>query len=119
LGETVAFGELCYFDFATSKWKLAKFDAAATSSGLLGFCVIAGNDMGSSKFLRYGTIRANSAFPTFAGGPVFGSAATAGAVTETAPTGTEDFVVRVIGFGSGADELTVDIQPSYHTLTGS
>ena len=119
LGATVAFGELCYYDFAASKWKLAKFDAAATSSGLLGFCVIAGNDMDSSKFLRYGTIRANSAFPTFTGGPVFGSAATAGAVTETAPTGTEDFVVRVVGFGSGADELTVDIQPSYHTLTGS
>jgi hypothetical protein len=119
LGATVAFGELCYYDFATSKWKLAKFDAASTSSGLLGFCVVAGGDTDTSKFLRYGTIRANTAFPTFTGGPVFGSAATAGAVTQTAPSGTVDFVVRVVGFGSAADELAVDIQPSYHTLTGS
>jgi len=55
--------------------------------------------------LLYGKVRA-ATFPAFTvGAPVHISAATAGDVVVTAPTGTTDFVVRIIGQGCTAEDL--------------
>jgi len=116
LGDTVAFGEVCYYNSATDKWLKAKADVAATSRHDLGYCVIAGGDTDASEFLQFGVIRADAVFPELTAGPVYLSAATAGAVTSTAPSGTEDFVIRKVGLQRTANEVKVIISPDYITL---
>ena len=106
LGATIAYGELMYFKAADSKWYLAKADVAATSSMKLGICLVGGNANDATKVLLHGKINAAAKFPTFTiGSPVFISAATAGQLTMTAPSGTTNFVVRIVGWGNTADEL--------------
>lgn len=106
-GAALAFGDICYLAVADSRWELAKADAAATSFGKLGICVLAaGADGNATTMLLWGKVRADAAFPAMTvGAPVFISAATAGDVTSTAPAGTTNFVVRIVGYGNTADEL--------------
>jgi len=117
-GATLAFGDLCYLAVADSRWELAKADVAATSKGKLGICVLAAASDGSATtMLTYGKVRADTAFPTFTiGAPVFISAATAGDVTSTAPTGTTDFVVRIVGEAMTGDCLFFKPDCSYGEL---
>lgn len=116
-GAALAFGELCYFA-STGKWLKAKADAAATSANKLGLCILAAAADGApTAMLLFGKLRADSLFPTMTiGAPVYASAATAGRVTSTAPTGTTDFVVRVVGHGNTADELHFAPSADYLTL---
>jgi len=96
----------CYYLAATGKWELAKADVAATSINKLGMCVVAAAADATGTLLLYGKIRADDEFPAFGvGAPVFLSAATAGILTSTAPTGTTDFVVRIVGEATTADCL--------------
>jgi len=106
-GATLAFGDLVYYAVADSRWELAKADVAATSFGKLGICVLAAaNDGSATTILLYGKVNGATAFPALTiGAPVFISAATAGDITITAPTGTTNFVVRIVGYGNTADEL--------------
>jgi hypothetical protein len=124
-GVTLAFGELCYFDVATSKWKLSKADAAATSGGVkLGMCILAANADAATEMLLFGKINAAAKFPALTVGAVcYISAATAGLIVAGAagattgqPTGT-DHVIRVIGWGNTADELFFAPSPDYITHT--
>ena len=117
-GATLAFGDLCYLAVADSRWELAKADVAATSKGKLGICVLAATGDGeATTMLMYGKVRADTAFPTFTiGAPVFISAATAGDVTSTAPTGTTDFVVRIVGEAMTGDCLFFKPDCSYGEL---
>jgi len=116
LGATVAFGEVCYYDSATDKWLKAKADVVATSKYDLGFCVTPGGDTDSSEFLQFGVIRADAVFPSLTAGPVYLSAANAGAVVSLPPSGTEDFVVRKVGVQRTENEIKVLISPDYVTL---
>jgi hypothetical protein len=69
------------------------------------------------EILLFGKIRADALFPSMTvGAPVYLSAATAGVVTSTAPTGTTDFVVRKVGFANTADELFWNPSNDYITL---
>lgn len=106
-GTTLAFGDIVYYAVADSRWELAKADAAATSFGKIGICVqAAAADGSATTVLLWGKVRADTAFPALTiGAPVFISAATAGDITSTAPTGTTNFVVRIVGYGNTADEL--------------
>ena len=117
-GATLAFGDLCYFIPASSKWGLAKADSITTSGDVkIGICVLAGNDTQATKMLLYGKIRADAKFPTFTvSAPVYVSGATAGAITITSPA-TTDYVIRRIGFGNTADELFFCPSPNYCTGT--
>jgi len=120
-GATLAFGNVCYFDGATSKWKLAKSDVVATSAGLLGMCVLAANADAATEMLLIGKIRFTS-FPTLApGAPNYISAATAGAVvagaigaTTNQPAATDN-VIRVIGHSKTADVLYFNPSSDYIT----
>ncbi len=117
-GATLAFGEVCYLKTIDSEWYEAKADAAVTSGGVkLGICVVAGTDGNTTTMLRYGKIRADTIFPTFTiGTAVYISAATAGLLTSTAPTGTTDFVVRIAGHANTGDEIAFEPDNSYVEL---
>ena len=108
-GAALAFGELCYLQTSDSRWEKSQAAAAqiATAPLKLGICVLdAAADGNATTMLLWGKVRADSLFPTFTiGAPVYMSAATAGAVTSTAPTGTTDFTVRKVGFANTGDEL--------------
>ena len=116
-GAVLAFGELVYFAVADSKWELAKADVAATSFGKLGIVVVGGNENDTVTILLFGNVRADAKFPALTvGAPVFISAANAGLITSTAPTGTTDFVVRIIGDGNTANELFFNPDNTYLEL---
>lgn len=105
-GAALAFGDLCYFAVADSRWELTDADAAATAGPVkLGMCVLAAAGDGSvTKMLLFGKIRADSVFPTLTiGAPVY-VGLTAGDVAVTETWGTDD-VIRVIGHANTADEL--------------
>lgn len=117
-GAALAFGEICYLQTSDSRWELARGNAASTSANKLAICVLAAAADGDpTLMLLFGKVRADSKFPALTvGAPVYISAATAGLITSTAPTGTTDFVVRKIGFGNTADELFFQPSNDYITL---
>jgi len=105
MGYSATVGELMYLAVADSKWELAKADVAATSFGKLGICLATTAENSTCNVLLYGKVR-SAKFPTLTvGAPVFISAATGGLVTMTAPTGTTNFVVRIVGYGTTAEDL--------------
>jgi hypothetical protein len=107
-GTTVDFGDLLYHDVGEGEWMLAKADVATTSGPVkLGINVTvaqAGNG-DPITVLLYGKVRSDGDYDFTVDAPVYISAATAGDLTDTAPTGTTGFVVRIAGYGNTADEL--------------
>jgi hypothetical protein len=120
-GAALAFGDLCYFDPTDSRWELADANIAAGADGdprgILAMCVLAAAGDGSAtKMLLYGTIRADTAFPTLTiNAPAYVSE-TPGDIVVTQPT-TADVVIRVVGFGLTADELLFCPSVDYITHT--
>ncbi len=115
-GAALAFGEVCYLN-TTPKWVKAKADAASTSGDVqLGICVLAAAaDGNATRMLLFGTIRADSAFPTFTvGATVHLSSATAGATVVAAPT-TTDHVTRRLGFALTADSFMFNPSNDYYS----
>ena len=106
-GATVDFGDLLYHDVTAGEWLLAKADVAATSKGKLGInvTVAQAGDGNPITVLLFGKVRSDADYAFTVDAPVFISAATAGDLTTTAPTGTTNFVVRIVGYGNTADEL--------------
>ena len=104
-GAILAFGDIVYLAVADTKWELAKADVAATSKGKIGMVVLAASEDAATVILLYGKIRAATLPTLTVGAPVHISAATAGDVAVAAPTGTTNFVVRIIGYGNTAEDL--------------
>jgi len=105
-GATLAFGDIIYLAVADSRWELADASAASTSGAVLvGVCVLAAaGDASATKILLSGTVRADTAFPTFTvSAPIYISE-TAGDCTNTAPT-TTDSVTRTLGFGIDGNSM--------------
>lgn len=104
-GETLAFGDIVYFKAADSKWWLADADSVTTSGQvMLGICVAAVAGDTTTTILLWGTVRADAVFPSFTiSAPIYIST-TAGDLTNTSPTGTDD-VIRIVGFAITADEI--------------
>ena len=116
MGYGATVGDLVYLAVADTKWELAKADVAATSKGKLGIVLETVSEDATCQVLLYGKMR-SAAFPTLTvGAPVFISAATAGDMTMTAPTGTTNFVVRIIGYGNTAEDLFFCPDNSYVEL---
>jgi len=117
-GATIPFGEVVYLKVADSEWYQAKADVTATSGAVMvGICVLATTDGNACTVLLSGKVRADAKFPTFTiSAPVFISAATAGLLTSTAPTGTTNFVVRIVGHAGTGDELYFHPDNSYVEL---
>jgi hypothetical protein len=104
-GDALIFGDCVYQAAADDRWKKAKADAEATTKPRLGMCVLAAAANGdTTKIMLIGKIRADAAFPSFTKyAPVFIDKATAGDLTNTAPT-TPGFI-RCVGQAISADEL--------------
>ena len=104
-GATLAFGDTVYYAVADGRWELADADAAATTQGAIGICVLAAAGDGSAtNILLIGMVKA-AAFPAFtAGAPVFLSC-TAGDCSSSAPAKATADCVRVIGQAWTAEEL--------------
>lgn len=101
---STAIGDLVYLD-TSSTWQKADADASvATYSSLLGIALSVTASGAAATVLLQGFVYAATPFPTFTiGAPIYMSA-TAGAVTNTAPT-TTDSATRVIGYGVHADKM--------------
>lgn len=105
VGETVAFGQLLYFDWTDKEWKIAKADISTTMPGLR-IALEAKNNGETCKMLVKGYIRDDSAFE-FAGAMIYVSEAIAGAMTSTAPSTAGNQLQRV-GQAKSADILFFD-----------
>ncbi|KKL54104.1 hypothetical protein LCGC14_2268770, partial [marine sediment metagenome] len=116
MGYGATVGDLIYLAVADTKWELAKADVAATSKGKLGLVLVTTSENSTCQVLLYGKMR-SAAFPTLTvGAPVHVSAATAGDMAVVAPTGTTNFVVRIIGYGNTAEDLFFCPDNSYVEL---
>jgi hypothetical protein len=96
-------------DVTDSRWEKTDANVAAAATGdargKIGVCVLAAAADGSdTTVLLYGTVRANAAFPAMTVNDPLYVSGTAGDITHTAPSATDD-VVRVVGFANTADEL--------------
>ena len=118
----LTFGQLCYRVTASGKWNLASGAAAGVNTvvaaGQLGMCVLAAAGDGSvTTILMYGNCRSDALFDTFTvGAALYMSAATAGKIVSTAPTGTTDFTVRKVGFAEDANTVFFNPSNDYITL---
>lgn len=92
---TIAQWESVYL--TTTGWALTDADAAATAGGvMLGLASAAGTNGNALTVVTRGIVRNDGWTWSAAGKPLYLST-TAGALTETAPSGTDD-VVRVVGY---------------------
>ena len=98
-GETVVYGELCYFNGTDGEYKKADADAAGTMPGVA--IALEGKDDGEAcDFFTYGFIRDDS-WAWTPGGLLYASC-TAGDLIQTAPSGSGD-QVQVLGYAYSAD----------------
>lgn len=113
-GATLIFGDCVYQATADDRWEKALADAESTTKGRLGICVLAAAGDGSATtILLWGTVRADTAFPSFTTyAPVFIDASTAGDLTNTAPTGSGN-QIRCVGQAISANELEFHPSPDW------
>jgi len=100
VGESVAFGDLLYFNWTDKEWKKADADAAATMPGLR-IALESKIDGETCNMLIMGYIRDDTW--NFTGSIIYASA-TAGGVTSVAPSGAGQQLQRV-GVAKSADIL--------------
>jgi hypothetical protein len=99
-GETLTIGQACYRKSDGLYW-LAKADAIGTlPSVVLATAAVAASAVGT--FLQYGLFRDDSLFNWTVGGALYVSAATAGSMTQTAPSTTMQYV-QCVGEALSAD----------------
>lgn len=105
-GAALIFGECVYQSTTDDRWEKAKADAEATTKPRLGICILAAvGDGEATNIMLIGKIRADAVFPSFTKySPVFISKDTAGALTNTAPSGAGEFI-RCVGQAISADEI--------------
>jgi len=99
-GATITFGQVLYLA-SDGEWALADADASSTCQGLISIALEGGTDGNALNVLLNGFMRDDS-WNWTAGGLIYAST-TAGGLTQTAPSGTDD-VVKIVGLA-----LTPDI----------
>lgn len=96
-GDTIAQWDLVYLDSTSGRWEFADADSATTSGGvLLALAAASGTDGNAMNVVFRGVVR-NDGWTWSGAGKALYVSTTAGAMTETAPSGTDD-VVRVVGY---------------------
>lgn len=111
---TTAAMDLVYLG-SSSTWILTDADAAATSAGMLGISLEAKTVGLAMNVALPGSFIRNDAW-NWTPGAVLYISTTAGGITETQPSGTDD-VIRVIGYAMTADVIFFDPSPDYITHT--
>jgi hypothetical protein len=115
-GTALAFGEVAYYAVADSKWEKTDADAEATSGPVkIGIVIEAAAEDATATVMYKGKIREDDWNWATVGAPVYLDTATAGGMTLTAPSGTDD-VVRVVGHVIDANQIWFDPDTSYITL---
>lgn len=99
-GENLVFGDVCYFKSDGKMWK-ADADAIATAS-VIGMALATISADATGSFLMIGVAR-DDTWAWTVGGIIYLST-TAGALTQTAPSGTDD-VVQILGIATHADRM--------------
>lgn len=95
-GATIAQWEAVYLD-SSSTWQLTDADAEATAGGVMvALATESGTNGNPLNVLLPGSIARNDGWTWTAGGEIYLSG-TAGALTQTAPSGTDD-VIRIVGY---------------------
>lgn len=113
-GESVTVMDLCYFK-SDGKWWKADADAAATAGGvLLAISLESKNDGEAMKVALPNSFVRDDSWNWTVGAPLYASL-TAGAITATAPSATDD-VVRVVGFAVSADAIWFQPSVDYATV---
>lgn len=109
---TIAQWEAVYL--STTGWALTDADAAATAGGVMvGLAAAAGTNGNPLTVVTRGVIRNDGWTWATVGAPLYLST-TAGALTETAPSGTDD-VVRIVGYVMSDD--CIYLNPSNDWIT--
>ena len=106
-GEALAFGQAVYLKSDGKYWK-TDASAEATAKGMLR--IVASESIGadaSGLFALPGTYIRDDTWAWTVGAPLFLDEATAGGLTETAPSDTGD-IVRVAGYARSADIVFFD-----------
>jgi len=104
-GETLAYGELAYYKAADSKWWKTDADAEATSGPVrVGIVVVGGAADASITIMENGNIREDDWAWGTIGAPLYIDTTTAGGMTLTQPSGTDD-VIRIVGKVLTADSI--------------
>lgn len=109
-GENLAISEVVYLE-ATGKMKKAKADAESTARGKLVMVTATILNNASGVCLEYGYFR-NDTWNWTPGGLIYLSAATAGALTQTAPS-TATNIVRIVGYAYSADIICFNPDTSF------
>ena len=89
-GGTVAAGQVAYLK-SDGKWYLAQANSVATSAGDLAIALDSGVAGGKGRLVKLGYVN-NTAWSWTPGAPLYLSAATAGGLTQTRPTGVGNVV---------------------------
>lgn len=113
-GESVTVMDLVYFK-SDGKWWKTDADAAATAGGVL--LAISLETKSANEAMNValpGSIVRDDTWAWTVGAPVYVSV-TAGAITATQPSGTDD-VVRVVGFALSADAIWFQPSADYATV---
>lgn len=112
-GATIAQWETVYLGSA-SKWLLTDADATSSAGGvILGLATTSGTDTNPLTVALRGVIRNDGWTWATVGAPLYLST-TAGAITDTAPSGTDD-VIRIIGYVLSDD--CIYLNPSSDWIT--
>jgi hypothetical protein len=115
-GTALAFGDVAYYAVADSKWEKTDADAEATAGPVkIGIVIEAAAEDATATVMYRGKIREDDWNWATVGAPLYLDTATAGGMTLTAPSGTDD-VVRVVGHVIDANQIWFDPDTSYITL---
>lgn len=101
-GASIATGQLCHLA-SDGEWALADADAATTTDKLLAIALASGSDGNPMKVALPGSFVRDDTWTWTVGGAIYVST-TAGAMTQTAPSATDD-VIRVVGYALNADVI--------------
>lgn len=113
-GATISQWEAVYLD-SSSTWQLTDADAASTAgSVMVALATEAGTSSNPLRVALPGSFCRNDAWNWTVGGAIYLST-TPGALTQTAPSATDD-VVRVVGWATNADTIFWNPSPDYITI---
>lgn len=114
-GETVAFGNTVYFK-SDGKWWKTDADAEATAGPVkVGIVVVGGNADATITIMHNGKIREDD-WNWTVGDELYLDTTTAGGLTATQPSGTDD-VIRIVGYAQTADSIWFEPSKDYITHT--
>ena len=109
-GEKIDAGQVAYLK-SDGKWYLARANSVVTSAGDLAIALDSGVAGGKGRLVKLGYVN-NTAWSWTPGAPLYLSAATAGGLTQTRPTGAGNVVREVATVASDPSTIYFDPSPS-------